>query len=369
MKRIICTVSNDLTYDQRMQRICESLAKAGYRVTLVGRKLPDSKPPGIFPYQQKRFRLFFNRGKGFYLELQVRLFFFLLFSRFDLICAVDLDTLPPAFGAAFIKRKKCILDAHEYFSEVPEVIERPLVKKTWELVARVFIPRLHGAYTVCESLADLFSQKYGIPYGVIRNVPKGKNQPGIKPLQNPFILIYQGVLNDGRGLEEVIEAMKYLENCELWLAGEGDLSAELRQLAERFEVSSKVKFLGRISPTELHSLTSKAHIGLNLLKNKGLNYYYSLANKAFDYIQAGIPSLSMDFPEYRRINQKFEVFHCVGSLEPRHLAETIHALQLDETRYQRLAKACLEASKEFVWEKEEIKLLAIYQNLLADKLH
>ena len=105
MKRIICTVSNDLTYDQRMIRICSTLAAAGYEVLLVGRELPGSRQLVAQPFSQKRMQLCFKKGKFFYLELNLRLLIGLLFSKFDIVYAVDLDTLLPSRLIAELRRK------------------------------------------------------------------------------------------------------------------------------------------------------------------------------------------------------------------------------------------------------------------------
>lgn len=116
-EKIICTVTNDLIYDQRMQRICTSLQKNNFEVELVGRILPDSKEIIQQTFQQKRLKCFFNKGFLFYAEFNIRLLFFLLFTKFDIVCGCDLDTLPAALLAAKIKRKKVVYDAHEYFPE------------------------------------------------------------------------------------------------------------------------------------------------------------------------------------------------------------------------------------------------------------
>ncbi|HJS53916.1 MAG TPA: hypothetical protein VJ765_05210, partial [Chitinophagaceae bacterium] len=95
MKKIIFTVTNELTYDQRMQRICSTLAGAGYDVLLVGRKLKTSPPLSNKHYGQRRLNCCFKKGKLFYTEFNIRLFFFLLFKKMDCICAIDLDTILP----------------------------------------------------------------------------------------------------------------------------------------------------------------------------------------------------------------------------------------------------------------------------------
>jgi glycosyltransferase involved in cell wall biosynthesis len=364
MKKIFFTVTNDLTYDQRMIRICTSIANAGYEVCLIGRQRANSKEIIPQPFKQKRLKFFFDKGKFFYLEYNIRLFFFLLFHRFDAVCSIDLDSILAGFYSSKLKRKICIYDAHEYFTEVPEVVQRPKIKQVWEWVANHTIPKLKHCYTVCESLQRVFKEEYQTDFEVIRNVPFHQALPdNLLPFQSPFILLYQGVLNDGRGLEEIITAMSHLEQVEFWMAGEGDCSKELRTLATELGVNDKVKFLGYVQPHELKDVTKKAHIGVNLLQNKGLNYYYSLANKFFDYIQAQKPSLNMNFPEYASIVGKHKVGILLDDLKIETIVKSIQQLTKSSSLYVELQENCLVAREEFVWEKEELKLVAFYNNI------
>ncbi len=362
-QHIICTVINDLTYDQRMQRICRSLAGAGYQVTLVGRQLPQSKPLRTEIFQQRRLRCWFNSGKFFYLEYNLRLLWLLFFARYDIHCAVDLDTLGAGFLATRFRKKALVYDAHEYFTEVPEVVERPRVQRLWRWLERQIVPRLRYAYTVCNSLAVLFEKEYDRPFEVIRNVPF-RRPITAKEVAKPPVLLYQGALNDGRGLPEIIKAMSALPGVELWLAGEGDLSTSLRALVQELGVWDQVKFLGYLQPDELHQLTPKATLGLNLLENKGLSYYYSLANKSFDYIQAEVPALHPDFPEYRHLIDQFETGILVENLETTTLVEAIRRLLDDPAFYQHLQAECRKAAEIFIWETEEKKLLAFYEQVV-----
>ena len=358
-----------------MIRICSSLANAGYVVLLVGRRRSFSKPIQKQPFRQKRIRCFFNKGKLFYLEYNLRLFFFLLFAKFDLICSIDLDTILPGFYISKIRNKICVYDAHEYFTELPEVINRPTVKKIWEITANLTIPNLKYCYTVGNCLAEVFDEKYGVKFEVIRNVPfsTGNDLAGnfklpAKLSDDRKILLYQGALNDGRGLEEMIQTMPEIQNAELWLVGEGDLSDSLRGLARELNLlNNQVKFLGYKTPEKLKSITLQADIGLNLLKNKGLNYYYSLANKAFDYIQAGIPSVNMEFPEYQHINKENGVFILVPDLKIKTLKKAISELISNENLYQKMKANCLEARSVYIWEKEEKTLLKFYKKIFENQ--
>ena len=364
MKKIYFLVSNDLSHDQRMIRICSSLQKNGYDCHLIGRQLPNSKPIENQCFTQHRLKLFFKKGKFFYLELNIRLFFYLLFKNFNAVCAIDLDTILPAFYVCKWKKKPLIYDAHEYFTEVPELLDRPKTKKIWEWVAQKTVPNLTYAYTVGQNLVEILSLRYKIKFELIRNVPF-KNHNFNSPIANnpQFIILYQGALNQGRGLEEAIDAMQLVENAVFWIAGEGDLSMELRQKVVNQKLSKKVIFLGYLSPKELKIKTLQADIGLNLLENKSLNYYYSLANKCFDYIQCNKPAINMNYPEYQCINADFECSLLIENLEIETIAKTINTLKNDKNLYNILVENCKKAAEIYHWENEELKLLDFYNKI------
>lgn len=349
-----------------MQRICTTLAEAGYDVTLVGRSLPQSVPLELQPFQQKRLFCFFKKGPLFYAEYNIRLFFYLLTASCDGVCSIDLDTLPAGCLATLLRGKKRIFDAHEHFTEVPEVTHRKIVKSIWGAVARVCLPFYKEAYTVGPGLASIFERLYHLPFAVVRNVPfldKSILYSEIKYNKNNKIILYQGALNEGRGIEALLVAMQKLEGVELWLAGEGDLSGVLRQMSQDMALGDKVRFLGFVKPKDLKAITQQAWLGVNLLENKGLSYYYSLANKFFDYVQALVPVVTMNFPEYRHLNTVHEVAILLDAASPEAIARAITALQHDVEQYEKLRKNAVQARQEWHWDTEKIQLLACYARL------
>lgn len=221
-KKIILAVTNDLTYDRRMGRICSALSDGGANVTLIGRRRENSLAFRPLKFKGYRFRCWFNKGPLFYAEYNIRLFFTLLFMDADILCACDLDTAPAIRIAAWIRRKKTVYDAHEYFSEAPELTHRPQVKAVWEWIARKTIPGFDVCYTVGEELATLMGRKFGVHFDVIRNIAPASLEEGLPYVKThqKKILLYQGALNIGRGLESCIEAMPYLPDWVFWLAGE-----------------------------------------------------------------------------------------------------------------------------------------------------
>lgn len=356
-KRICLTVINDLSTDQRMQRICGSLARAGHRVELIGRRLPASRPLPPCPWKQTRLPCFFRKGKLAYAEYNLRLFLYLLFRPFNTLCSVDCDTLPAGWLLRRIRRFQLIFDAHEWFSEVPEVIIRPRVQRIWQWVERRLLPGVDGAYSVCRSVADAYSRIAGIEVGVVMNAPPRASVREHQPA-TPHFILYQGALNAGRGLEAMIDAMPQLD-LQLRIIGEGDLSAELRQRAIGRGVESKVQFLGWLPPEALPGHTAAAWLGLNVSENLGKSYYYSLNNKFFDYIHAGLPSLINPFPEYLAMLERWKVGITAGS-DPDSLVQAIRYLQGNPEIYTAMEAACRLASAELNWENEEKKLLRWY---------
>ncbi len=351
-----------------MQRICGSLAAAGYRVQLVGWQRPASPPLTAQPYQQHRLRGWFQKGKLFYLEYNLRLFFYLLGQKAAAWCACDLDTALPVWLRARLGGQPFVYDAHELFTEVPEVVARPAVQRVWRWVEGFVVPRARLAYTVGPALAEVFAQRYGRPFAVVRNVSRLRPADLLPATAAPAsgYTLYQGALNVGRGLENLLEAMPQVAG-RLVICGEGDLSAALRAQADRLGLlaTGQVEFRGFVLPEALREVTRHAAVGIMLLENIGLSYYYSLANKFFDYVHAGIPQVLIDFPEYRALNEQFDVAELVANIEPATLAAALNRLLRDEpARYQHLAENCRRAAPQLSWQHEERVLLALYQGLI-----
>jgi glycosyltransferase involved in cell wall biosynthesis len=358
-KVIHCTVTNDLNQDQRMHRICTTLQSIGYEVILLGRQKHHSPSLLDMPFQQKRIFCFFNKGLLFYGEYNLKLFWYFLWHKQDYIYSVDSDTILPGVLAKIIKGKKLIFDAHEYFTEVPELKDRSMVKKVWSLIEHFCIPQVNLAITVNESLANIFSNKYKIPFYSLYNVTLVDGVKGLPNLEDPYIL-YQGVLNKGRGLEALICAMENIQKVKLIIAGEGDLSADLRAMANSGSLKEKVLFKGWQSPSELKKLTSGALLGINLLEDSSLNYYYSLANKFFDYMHAAVPSVNMNFPEYARIMEEYNVGYLLENVSPKYISETINGILQDTEGLELRRVECQKATQKYQWQVEAIKL----QNML-----
>jgi glycosyltransferase involved in cell wall biosynthesis len=362
LKHIVFTVTNDLSYDQRMQRICTSLAKAGYCVLLVGRKLKHSLPLKQGTFRQKRLRCFFNKKFLFYTEYNLRLFFYLLFIRMDAVCAIDLDTILPCLFVSSLRNKRRIYDAHELFTEMKEVITRPGIKKMWLRIEKYAVPKFAKGYTVSLSIADELKRRYNVSYAVIRNLPLQK--PLIKAIAKEKIVLYQGAVNEARGLENLVDAMQHID-ATLHIYGHGNIYGKIKALIKQTGQEDKIFLKGKVLPEKLQAITGQAYIGINLVEPLGLNQLYSLSNKFFDYIQAGIPQLTMNFPEYKKINELFHVAVLADTVETNEIAEKLNLMLLDPVLYGHIKNNCLHARDGLHWEKEEEKLVSFYNNFFS----
>ncbi|MCD6354804.1 MAG: glycosyltransferase [Prolixibacteraceae bacterium] len=355
-KKIIVSVTNDLVADNRVHKVCTTLTSMGFDVLLLGRYLKSKTPLKQRSYNTKRFRLLFRKGLLFYACYNLRLFLFLIFTKSDLLLSNDLDSLPANFLASRLKNKPLIYDSHEYFTEVPELINRPCVKRVWEWLEQRMVPKIKYAYTVCSSIAAIYEEKYGTTFRVVRNVPVSSHLAE-KNLQEERvgkkIILYQGAVNLGRGLKQAVSAMHFIDGAKLVIAGDGDLKPELEEQVKKENLEHKVEFSGRLPLEELALLTPTASVGLSVEEDFGLNYRFALPNKLFDYIQARVPVLVTNLPEMAAVVNKYQIGEVVNSLDPKQLAAKIAEVLNNAEKRKQWAKNLKIAALELTWENEE----------------
>lgn len=367
MKRIIVSVISDLVTDQRVHKTASFLHEEGADVLLVGRRSSGSLPV-TRPYKVSRLKLWFKKGPFFFAEFNIRLFFFLLFKKVDVLVANDLDTLLANFLVAKIRKKELVYDTHEYYTGMPELVSRPFVRKIWEAVERLLFPHLKYIYTVNDSIASLYRQKYGKHLAVVRNIPQRiikENWPERSELSLPEdkrIVILQGAgINMNRGAEEAIMAIKYLSNdIILLIIGGGEVYAQLAEIVKKEHLQDRVMFKPRMPYNDLMSYTRLSDIGLSLDKDTNINYRYSLPNKLFDYIQAGVPILCSNLVEVENIVNTWQIGVVTHSHDPENIASEITDMLKNKEQYHNWKMNLERAAKILHWENEKHNLYEIY---------
>lgn len=369
VRQIYISVTNDIVTDQRVNKVARTILSSGVSVALVGRIRKGSLPIGTNPFKIKRFRMVFNRGALFYACFNLRLFFYLLFRKMDLLLANDLDTLPANYIVSRIKRIPLVYDSHEYFTGVPELQDRKIVKGIWKWIEKRIFPNLKYIYTVSQSIADLYKEEYNREVKVVRNLSLGwkpVNKPSISELgitEGKRILILQGSgINIERGAEEAVESMLYVENVILLIIGEGDVMDQLKKSVDEMDLRGKILFINKMPYAKLLEYTSLGDVGLTLDKDTNLNYRYSLPNKLFDYIQARVPVLASKLVEVEKIIRNYEIGELIDSHEPKHIAEKLNFMLDSENKRREWKKNLEKAAEELCWENEERKLIEIFKN-------
>lgn len=364
----IVSVINDLVTDQRVDRNCRALLKSGYEVVLVGRVLKNSLPLPNRPYRLHRMRLLFTQGPAFYLEFQIRLFLFLLGKKTQLLFSNDLDTLLPNYLMSRLRKTKIIYDTHELFCEVPELKQQPFKRSIWKRIEKWIFPNLNHIITVNFSIAEIYQKEYGVAVKVVRNIPlkregikvKSRDELGLPSGQN--IIILQGAgINMQRGAEEAVEAMQWIKNAILLIVGSGDVIAQLQQIKVKLGLQDKVIITGKVPYELLSQYTKIADLGLSLDKDTNLNYRYSLPNKLFDYIHAGVPVLVSELVEIGRIVEKYKIGFVANSHDPQYLAQEINHIFENPSQLNEWKENLLKAQQELSWDKEERNLLKVIE--------
>ncbi len=367
-KRIFISTTNDISTDNRVNKVALLLLDLGYDVCWIGRELPGSQPLNR-PYKTRRMKLIFRKGGLFYAEFQLRLLLTLFFAadRKSVLLSNDLDTLLPNFLVSRFFGIPIVYDSHEYFCGVPEIQGR-WVKRVWQGIEREIFPRLPFVWTVNESIADLYEADYGNRPRVFRNIspppPKmaWRSRAELGLPEEKKIAINQGSgMNVDRGLEEALEAVAGMDDWLLLLVGSGDAIPALKQRVEAKGWQDKVRFVGRVPYAELLSYTACADVGLSLDKDTNINYRFSLPNKLFDYIHCGVPVVTSKVVEVARVVDDYGVGTTVNPEDIEGLREAIAAVGKDKSIWKAALSA---ASSACTWEKEGAPLKTFYAELL-----
>ncbi|MFM7769812.1 MAG: glycosyltransferase [Bacteroidota bacterium] len=365
-KKCFVFVSNDLTFDQRVSKICNSLNHGNYAVNLIGVRKKDSASLNR-AYETERLRVLFSRGVLFYASLNVRLFFFLLFRKVDLVWCNDLDTLLPAVILKRIKGYTLVYDSHEYYTEAEGLTGRTIVKAIWQKIEKYCVPRTDLFLTVNESIAAIYKKAYNKQVLVLRNMPVQSisevEDEYILPKEiiKPFVLLQGAYIDPDRGGMELIEAFQWVTSKQLLVVGSGRDLKNMKRRCEELELREKVIFIDRLPPEELRILTKQAWMGVSLDKPIHLNYTLSLPNKIFDYIHARIPVIVSPLVELKKIVAHFNIGVILDEVTPLKIAEGINSVS--EIQREKWTSNTTIAKKELHWQRDMDVVLASLKSI------
>jgi glycosyltransferase involved in cell wall biosynthesis len=241
------------------------------------------------------------------------------------------------------------------------VFSRPRILKIWLRIEKFAVPKFKNGYTVNQFIAGELARRYNVNYEVIRNLPLFTGDLTAAKSAEKFV-IYQGAVNEGRCFETLIPAMQQV-NAKLVICGDGNYFEQVKQLVKEYSLEDKVEMKGYVLPAQLKTLTPTATVAVTLFENTGLNQYYSLGNRFFDYIMAGVPQLCVAYPEYKALNDIYNVAMLVDDTGINTIAAALNKLLDDDVLYELLATNCREARMNLQWQAEEKKLVVFYNKL------
>jgi len=355
---IVCVVTNDISNDRRMIRTCQTLVASGKKVLMVGRVIAERTYKDNYEFDTHRLICNHKSGPLFYKEIIERANAYLDDLKYTDLLLTDYDTILLA-RLQRSRARRIYLDLHEYFEHTPELSGKPIKKSIWKMAAQIGQAKCDIVYTVNQSLAKLYSERFKRDVKVIFNVPqKVTAQLGHTTNESGIInTVYLGALNIGRGLEEIISAIQLEEGFHLTIIGEGPIKMQLQALVDH---PDKISFTGMQLPETLTHLLLGKDIGWNLLEKASKSYYYSLANKFFDYIHHGVPVVTMDFPEYSRILSEHPCGMSLSHLSVQSVRDYLNFISKNREYLRKWKEACTPVSEKYNWENEGKKLLDIF---------
>ena len=302
----------------------------------------------------------------------MRLLLKLLFNPSFALYANDLDTLAPNYIISKLCNRPLIYDTHEVFTEVPELQGRPFKRNTWLAIERCIFPQLTKVITVNQSIADWYKAKYGNTCQIVRNIPDLavsehlsindktalKRQLGL-PLTGDIVILQGAGININRGAEELLEAMQFLDEVTLVIIGGGDVYPTLKDMANQLKIQDKVLFFNKQPFLKMMQYTRCATLGLSLDKDTNLNYRFSLPNKLFDYLHAGIPVLASRLIEIERIILQYNVGGFIDNHDPEKIASKLRSVLADKVTLDTWQRNIPKALEELNWQHEKMGIVQL----------
>ena len=359
-KKVCMAFLGNPLHDSRITNLTNSLRYDGYRVSVIGFDWFITSED----YSNDYFKVFkLIKGKFrilFYLKFAYILLKELSHTRANLYIAEDFYTLPFVYFIAKRRKAKIYYNSRELYAFLGGLRKRPLLQAAVKMIEKYFIKKVDLVLTTGEMDSEFLEDFYGINNTlVIRNIPlyqrparkiDFRKEYGIP--DNKLILLYQGVLLEGRGIPQILKAMEYIENSVLLILGDGEQKNNFKKLASEIGVGERIIFAGTIKQGELINYTAGADVGLSLIENISISYYHALPNKLFEYIMAGLPVLSSDLPQMKKIIDTYEVGEAIDISDIMNIVHTIRRWEESYYLIEKFRHNCVQAAKELNWEAE-----------------
>lgn len=289
--------------------------------------------------------------------------------------AEDVFSLPMAFFLAKRYRAKVIYDSREIFSALGSLSNSPKKQNIITKIERFYAPKATSIFTSGDLDSDYLAEILPIPRpAVVMNVPPFKVTKRTNLLRQKFsidsskkIILYQGMIAEGRGILKCVEALEFLPDCVLCLIGDGEFSEVVREQAVKSGVINNVFFCGKVPYDDLPKWTASADVGMCFIEPISFSYSLALPNKLFEYCMAGIPSVTSNLEAIRRVLSEYPIgVMRSNDATPENIANGIQEA-LSPGFLEQFHQIQAEASKKYSWEYQEETVMRIFNDSVNKK--
>lgn len=361
---IICFA--DPTLDARTINLTKTLIKYKRNVALVTRDFQsvpsyieskDYYPITVDFNQKVRFSQKEFTGKIKKLNLSAHI-----------VQAGDYYSLDAAKSIKMRTGAKLVYDSREIYSQLNSLQNRYFAKAFLTFKEKYLVTYVDRMVVTAEAdekyLRKHFS--HGIAYHIIKNLPpKFELAPNnslrelFKIPNSKLVLLYQGWILEGRGLDTLIESVKNIDNVSLVIIGDGEYKKKLTDSVSKLYLTDKVFFTGFVPYDKLHQYTMSADIGFVLFDNKSISYQNALPNKLFEFIQSAIPVITTNQTTIAQIVESEGIGIVIENLVPEKLIESIEEMKSVETRIK-FKENIVQIRDKYNYESQEIEILKVY---------
>lgn len=359
-KKVCIAFLGNALHDSRITNLKNSLKNDGCSVSVISfdwfitAKDYRDDEVSVFNLTKGKFSLFF------YLQFSFILFYELLKYKADIYFAEDFYTLPFVTIIAKIRRAKIYYNSRELYSCLGGLRNRPRLQSVITSIEKFFITKVDSVLTTGEMDSSFLEKLYRISNTlVIRNIPLLNTPTGKVNFRkkhslsdDSIIMIYQGMLMEGRGIVPVLNAMTKLPKASLIILGDGVQKDNFQKLANDLGIADRVFFEGTISQIELINYTSGANIGLSLIENISVSYFHALPNKLFEYIMAGVPVLASNLPQMGKVIDDYKVGECIAIENTDTIVGVLKDWIENPAKLELYRANCVKAAQDLNWQKE-----------------
>lgn len=293
----------------------------------------------------------------------------------DVIHAHDLQTLPAAAKLATRLGATLVYDSHELATHVST--RPPLPMRLWmKWKERRSIPHAARVITVSSGIAEHLERRYGLasPVATIFNSPPtitGRStssdvRADLGLSESVPLALYVGALTANRGLEQTVDALGLLPEFHLACVGprRADWEMDMHARAKAGGFDHRIHFMDPVPIEELTGYLSTADVGVIAIQNISLSYWFTMPNKLFETVLAGVPVVVADLPHLRDFAREHAVGVVADEKDPASLAKAIREV-MSRPELRPTGERLERLREEFGWEAQARRLVALYDELVT----